>query len=147
MKKLPNGIKRNLARQNGNKEWQFDNLRKVILNEIEILEAGQNISSDYELSSNSTTVATAAFLTTMKQPVLPPPTEQRPPSEHAFSVRVNIIQIIATSWKIRERDTPLYVMKGYASNASIVIQYLNLGRQRAGAKCATESIIPVFVKI
>ena len=78
LKKLPNGIKRNLARQNGNKEWQFDNLHKVILNEIEILEAGQNISSDYELSSNSTTVATAAFLTTMKQPVLPPPTEQRP---------------------------------------------------------------------
>ena len=38
-KKLPNGIKRNLARQNGNKEWQLDNLRKAILNEIEILEA------------------------------------------------------------------------------------------------------------
>ena len=40
--KLPNEIKRNLARQNGNKEWRFDNLRKAILNEIEILEAGQN---------------------------------------------------------------------------------------------------------
>ena len=77
-KKLPNGVKRNLARQNGNKEWQFDNLRKAILNEIEILEAGQNSSSDYELSSNSTTATTAAFLTTMKPPVPPPPTEQRP---------------------------------------------------------------------
>lgn len=31
-KKLPNGIKRNLARQNGNKEWQLDNLHKAILN-------------------------------------------------------------------------------------------------------------------
>ena len=74
-KKLPNGIKRNLARQNGNKEWQLDNLRKAILNEIEILEAGQNSSSDYELSSNSTTAATAAFLMTSKPPtpVLPPP--------------------------------------------------------------------------
>ena len=60
-KKLPNGIKKNLARQNGNKEWPLDNLRKAILNEIEILEAGQNSSSDYELSSNSTTAATAAF--------------------------------------------------------------------------------------
>ena len=79
-KKLPNGIKRNLARQNGNKEWQLDNLRKAILNEIEILEAGQNSSSDYELSSNSTTAATAAFLTTSKPPtpVLPPPTDRRP---------------------------------------------------------------------
>ena len=79
-KKLPNGIKRNLARQNGNKEWQLDNLRKAILNEIEILEAGQNSSSDYELSSNSTTAATAAFLTTLKPhtPVPSPPTDQRP---------------------------------------------------------------------
>ena len=38
-KKLPNGIKRNLARQNGNKEWQLDNLHKAILNECEILAA------------------------------------------------------------------------------------------------------------
>ena len=79
-KKLPTGIKRNLARQNGNKEWQLDNLRKAILNEIEILEAGQNSSSDYELSSNSTTAATAAFLTSSKPhtPVLPHPTDRRP---------------------------------------------------------------------
>ena len=79
-KKLPNRIKRNLARQNGNKEWQLDNLRKAILNEIEILEAGQNSSSDYELGSNSTTVATAAFLTTLEPhtPLLSPPTDQRP---------------------------------------------------------------------
>ena len=79
-KKLPNGIKRNLARQNGNKEWQLDDLRKAILNEIEILEAGQNSSSDYELSSDSTTAATAAFLTSSKPhtPVLPPPTDRRP---------------------------------------------------------------------
>ena len=48
------------------------------MNEIEILEAGQNSFSDYELSSNSTTAATAAFLTTVKPPVFPPPTEQRP---------------------------------------------------------------------
>ena len=61
-KKLPNGIKRNLARQNGNKEWQLDNLRKAILNEIEILEAGQNTSCDYEFSGNST-ATTATFLT------------------------------------------------------------------------------------
>jgi len=76
-KKLPNGIKRNLARQNGNKEWQLDNLCKAILNEIETLEAGQNNSSDYELSSNSTTAATAAFFTTSKPytPVLPPHTD------------------------------------------------------------------------
>jgi len=69
------------------------------LNEIEILEAGQNSSSDYELSSNSTTAATAAFLTTSKPhtPVLPPPTDQHPPSEHAFSVRANIAQMIAMS--------------------------------------------------
>ena len=69
LKKLPNGIKRNLARQNGNKEWQFDNLHKAILNEIEILQAGQSSSSDYELS-NSTT---AGFLMTWKphMPVLP----------------------------------------------------------------------------
>ena len=78
-RKLPNGIKRNLARQNGNKEWQLDNLRKTILNEIEILEAGQNSPSDYERSSNLTTAATAAFLTTLKPhiPVLPSPTDQR----------------------------------------------------------------------
>jgi len=76
-KKLPNGIKRNLARQNGNKEWQLDNLCKAILNEIETLEAGQNNSSDYELSSSSTTAATAAFFTTSKPytPVLPPLTD------------------------------------------------------------------------
>ena len=61
-KKLPNGIKRNLARQNGNKEWQLDNLRKAILNEIEILEAGQNTSCDYEFSGNSS-ATTATFLT------------------------------------------------------------------------------------
>ena len=60
-KKLPNEIKRNLARQNGNKEWHFDNLRKAILNEIEILEAGQNSSSDYEFNNRSTSTATAAF--------------------------------------------------------------------------------------
>ena len=85
-KKLPYGIKRNLARQNGNKEWQLDNLRKAILDEIEILEAGQNSSSDYELSSNSTTAATAAFLTTSKPPtpVLPPPTDQRPTKRTCF---------------------------------------------------------------
>ena len=41
-KKLPNEIKRNLARQNGNKEWHFDSLRMAILNEIYILEAGKN---------------------------------------------------------------------------------------------------------
>lgn len=60
-KKLPNEIKKNLARQNGNKEWRLDNLRKAILNEIEILEAGQNISSDYESVVSSTSIATAAF--------------------------------------------------------------------------------------
>ena len=60
-KKLPNEIKRNLARQNGNKEWHFDNLRKAILNEIEILEAGQNSSSDYQFNNRSTSTATAAF--------------------------------------------------------------------------------------
>ena len=56
----------------------------AILNEIEILEAGQNSSSDYDLSSNSTTSATA-FLATSKPPtpVLPSPTDRPPPSEHS----------------------------------------------------------------
>ena len=72
--KLPNEIKRNLARQNGNKEWRFDNLRKAILNEIEILEAGQNSSSDYAFGNNSPSAATAAFFTGSKSHAsLPPP--------------------------------------------------------------------------
>ena len=72
--KLPNEINRNLARQNGNKEWRFDNLRKAILNEIEILEAGQNSSSDYAFGDNSTSAATAAFFTGSKSHAsLPPP--------------------------------------------------------------------------
>ena len=52
-KKLPNEIKRNLARQNGNKEWHFDSLRMAILNEIDILEAGKNSCSDYVVIDSS----------------------------------------------------------------------------------------------
>lgn len=53
-KKLSTGIERNLARQNGSKERQLDNLCKATLNEIEILEAGQDSSCDYEFSGNLT---------------------------------------------------------------------------------------------
>ena len=52
-KKLPNEIKRNLTRQNGNKEWHFDSLRMAILNEIDILEAGKNSCSDYVVIDSS----------------------------------------------------------------------------------------------
>ena len=72
-KKLPNETKKNLARQNGNKEWGLDNLRKAILNEIEILEAGQNISSDYEFGVSSTSIATAVFFMGSKSHSTPSP--------------------------------------------------------------------------
>ena len=52
-KKLPNKIKRNLARQNGNKEWHFDSLRMAILNEIDILEAGKNSCNDFVVIDSS----------------------------------------------------------------------------------------------
>ena len=52
-KKLPNEIKRNRARQNGNKEWHFDSLRMAILNEIDILKAGKSSCSDYVVIDSS----------------------------------------------------------------------------------------------
>lgn len=63
-RKLPTEVKRNLARQNGNKEWQLDELRNAILNEVEILEAGQCSPHEFDLNGKlPTTNATAAFFT------------------------------------------------------------------------------------
>lgn len=113
-KKLPNGIKKNLARQNGNKKWQIDNLRKAILNEIEILDQVRTVLVIM------TSVATQQLLLPLHFFLLP--LISAPPSEHVFSVRANIVQMIEMLWQTRERDTPLYAMQGHALTVLIVIQ-------------------------
>ena len=116
-------------------------MRKAILNEIEILEAGQNSSSDYELSSNSTTAATAAFLTTSKPhtPVLPSPTDQHPTKRTCLFCK----------GKHFPNDCNVVTDKGKRYSIvgdTIVIQYLNASHGTE-ARYATETIIPVFVKM
>jgi hypothetical protein len=68
-KKLPLEIKKTLARQNSNKEWTLEEIRKALIKEVDILEAGQS-SFDVCYFDNPIPIsatATAAFFSSSKQ--------------------------------------------------------------------------------
>ena len=59
-RKLPVDLKKNLARGHTNEEWSLDELRKAILKEVEILEAGHG-NSDPEPQDSKVSIPTASF--------------------------------------------------------------------------------------
>ena len=73
LKKLPVDLKRNLAREHSNKEWTIDELHQAILKEVEILEAGQNISEISDPINTTPVLPTAAFRAGFRGKSLPPP--------------------------------------------------------------------------
>ena len=79
-KKLPIELKKSLARDHSNKEWTLDELRKAILKEAEILEAGQSNSDPPELPSSDPAIPTASFLTSFNRNTPPKPKRKRPPT-------------------------------------------------------------------
>ena len=60
MGKLPMDIRRNLARAHGTDEWTFDDLRKAIRSEIQILEMGTGDVTKHQLPAHP---PTASFMT------------------------------------------------------------------------------------
>lgn len=80
-KKLPVELKKNLARDHSNKEWTLDELRKAILKEVEVLEAGQSNSDLPELPSSDPAIPTASFLTSFNQNTPPKLNGKRSPNQ------------------------------------------------------------------
>ena len=78
--KLPNELRRNLARELSNPKWTFPQLREAIYKEIKILEAGNHIPADNTIGTNPSPSFTASFLTQQhsgtRKP--PPPWNQTP---------------------------------------------------------------------
>ena len=58
--KLPHELRKNLAREHGNPEWKFQELRKAIVKEIRILEAGAQLN---DTPYGVTPTITGSFLT------------------------------------------------------------------------------------
>ena len=79
-KKLPFELKKSLARDHSNKEWTLDELRKAILKEVEVLEAGQSNSDPSGLPSSDPAIPTASFLTSFNRNTTPKPNGKRPPT-------------------------------------------------------------------
>ena len=79
-KKLPLELKKSLARDHSNKEWTLDELRKAILKEVEVLEAGQSNSDPPGLPSSDPAIPTASFLTSFNWNTPPKPNGKRPPT-------------------------------------------------------------------
>ena len=61
LKKLPIEVRRNLAREQPNTEWTFDDLTKAILKETRVLEAGCQV-----IDSHSSSRSTASFYVGLK---------------------------------------------------------------------------------
>ena len=80
-KKLPVELKKSLARDHSNKEWTLDELRKAILKEVEILEAGRSNSDLPELPSSGPVIPTASFLMGLNRNIPPKPNGKRPPTQ------------------------------------------------------------------
>ena len=78
--KLPNELRRNLAREHSNPEWTFPQLREAIYKEIEILEAGNHIPADNTITTNPSPSFTASLLTQQHSETRkpPPPWSQTP---------------------------------------------------------------------
>ena len=81
---LPIDLKRNLAREHANKEWKLGELHKAILKEVEILEAGQNMT---DTGDSITPTPTAAFLAGSKGKPVPPVGITLQPNENALTLR------------------------------------------------------------
>ena len=79
-KKLPLELKKSLARDHSSKEWTLDELRKAILKEVEVLEAGQSNSDSPGLPSSDPAIPTASFLTSFNRNTPPKPNGKRPPT-------------------------------------------------------------------
>ena len=78
--KLPNELRRNLAREHSNPKWTFPQLREAIYKEIKILEAGNHIPADNTIATNPSPSFTASFLTQQHSETRkpPPPWSQTP---------------------------------------------------------------------
>ena len=78
--KLPNELRRSLAREHSNPKWTFPQLREAIYKEIKILEAGNHIPADNTITTNSSPSFTASFLTQQHSETRkpPPPWSQTP---------------------------------------------------------------------
>ena len=74
-------LKKSLARDHSNKEWTLDELRKAILKEVVILEAGQSNSDLPELPSSGPVIPTASFLMGLNWNTPPKPNGKRPPTQ------------------------------------------------------------------
>ena len=78
--KLPNELRRNLAREHSNPKWTFPQLREASYKEIKILEAGNHIPADNTITTNPSPPFTASFLTQQHSETRkpPPPWRQTP---------------------------------------------------------------------
>ena len=78
--KLPNELRRNLAREHGALEWAIGQLRKVIQKELKILEARQFVNSQEKREREISSTITSSFDTGadgIKQDPPPPPPPSR----------------------------------------------------------------------
>ena len=80
-KKLPVELTKSLARDHSNREWTLDELRKAILKEVQILEAGRSNSDLPEFPSSDPAIPTASFLTSFNRNTPPKPNRKRPPTQ------------------------------------------------------------------
>ena len=78
--KLPNELRRNLAREHSNPKWTFPQLREAIYKEIKILETRNHIPADNTITTNPSPSFTASFLTQQHSETRkpPPPWSQTP---------------------------------------------------------------------
>ncbi|KAG1653542.1 Gypsy retrotransposon integrase-like protein 1 [Nymphon striatum] len=66
LEKLPNQTRKTISREHGNEEWNLPTLRKLILKEIEIMQAGE-ITETIQRDYTEFNQATAAFQTNVKK--------------------------------------------------------------------------------
>lgn len=123
-KKLPNGIKKNLARQNENKKWQIDNLRKAILNEIEILDQ----------------VRTVLVI------MISPPIDQRPTKRTCLFCEG---EHSANDWNVvTDKGKRYSIVRDARACLNCFNRHSDLSASHGtDVRCATKNIIPSFVKM